>query len=1319
MSFGGGFSGFGQSNNNNTASSNTFGFGQNNNNNTSTGFGATNTTTPFGQSNTTGGGMFGSTNNTATTNNAFGGSGGAFGSTTNSAFGSKPAFGASTTGGSGLFGGGSNTTPQTNTTSGFGGFGASNNTTSSPFGGGSNTTGGLFGGNSAAKPAFGTSNSTGNLFGGGATNTASTGFGATPGGFGGATSNPGLGATGGDPPGTGVTPFQAHTEKEQNSTTGMTNAFQNILFQDPYKKWSTEELRLVDYAQGRRQGNGTGGTTGGFGSTSGFGFGSTQQAAPTTGFGANNNASGGNLFGANNTASNTTSTGFGGFGSNTAANSNNQSGGLFGAKPAGGNLFGSNNQPQQTTGFGGGASTGFGASNTGSTFGQSNTNTSTGLFGANNQAQKPAGSGFSFGNTNTTTTQTTGFGGATSTGFGANNTQSGTTGLFGNTNTQTANTGTGLFGNNNQQQQQQQGTTGGFGGFGQQNQNQNQQSTGLFGSQQKPAGTGLFGNTGTAPATGGTGLFGAGNNNQQQTTGGFGGGASTGSGLFGAAKPAAPFGQTNNTQAAGTGGGLFGSIGNNQQNQQATGMFGQNNQQQKPSLFGNSAPAGGGLFGGQNNQSQGLGFGNSTNQQQNTGFASSLLNNSQQASNAPQGLTANLNDVSAYGSPSLFAGVGGNETPNPGPLATPVNGNKPRRGSILPLYKMAPSTSSRFSTPQKRGFGFSYSTYGTPVGSPTGSNSSTPGTLGRSLLGSSVSGGLSKSISASNLRRSYNTEDSILAPGAFSASSASRIYGSTGSKKLIINREIRSDLFSTPQKDRAPVETNTGSRKLAKRVSFDTSNVENEEGTPLRALPAPESSSPHGEETPRQSKTLNGANGSKAAEPELAKSKELTVVHEEVQVGTPEVHVGDGFDNVPGDYWMKPSYEELQAMNRVQRQKVDGFTVGRENVGSITFKVPVDLSNIDIDEICGGIIDLVTRSATVYPISAKKPPVGKGLNVPARISLEQSWPRSTRDKRITTDPKRLKKHVDKLKLIPDTTFEDYEMETGIWTFSVEHFTTYGLDDSDDESDEGDVEMEPPVAYNQSLSSQSEESVVSQREDDTFSFKQRKMLPGGFDEQEDIYGSTAVNSQSFLGVSSADSAPNDVHLSLDAEGDMGEEYELSDDEEMATSPVGQHLAAEHDVLSPEDEQEAKRATPGGVLRARMRAMKDSVGPVRLEVADGDDWMEMLRKTVSPVKRDRQLLRELNDSPLKRMGQLIDFDNDGADENLGASTWKRSTMKDRIEGLAAGQQFGRDNGRGFATSIDLMNSLFEKPRPAVPNVSVSGSKGFPKVGTLVNV
>ncbi|KAK3099087.1 hypothetical protein LTR53_019101, partial [Teratosphaeriaceae sp. CCFEE 6253] len=128
----------------------------------------------------------------------------------------KPAatgFGGSTTGGS-LFGGGGAT----------GGFGANTGTTASnPF-----------------APNTSTSNS-----GFGTTNSGATGFG---GGFG-ASAAPSNN-------GTANVPFNAMQEKEP--TGPVMQAFQSITFQDPYKSQSFEELRVQDYAQGRRYGNANG-----------------------------------------------------------------------------------------------------------------------------------------------------------------------------------------------------------------------------------------------------------------------------------------------------------------------------------------------------------------------------------------------------------------------------------------------------------------------------------------------------------------------------------------------------------------------------------------------------------------------------------------------------------------------------------------------------------------------------------------------------------------------------------------------------------------------------------------------------------------------------------------------------------------------------------------------------------------------------------------------------------------------------------------------------------------------------------------------------
>ncbi|KAJ0361085.1 hypothetical protein COL154_007141 [Colletotrichum chrysophilum] len=1220
----------------------------------------------FGQSNnqqSTGFGGFGA-NNATSTSTGFGS-----GTATNSAFGSTN----NTNTSGGLFG---------NTTGAFGGGGTS-----------SRSGGNLFG---ASKPAFGsttnnttTATGTTSLFGG----NSGTGFGgnaATTGGFG-ASLNPGIGSNVGDPPGTAITPFQAHQEKETAGAGNQSNAFQNILFQEPYKKWSAEELRLADYAQGRRHGNASGAGAFGVSNFGSTGFGATNQQS--AGFGSGASTGGGLFGGANNNTSATTATttGFGG----GSAGGFGSGGGLFGnqPKPATGGLFGggstTTSQPAQSGGlFGTSSGGGFGTTNTTSGFGSTNNNaTGGGLFGSNNTAANQAKpGGFSFGNT-----------GATTGGFGASN----TTSAFGSNNTTTNNTGTsgGLFGNagqsngtglfgNNQAQSQQQGTGSVFGGGGFGAQNQQQAGSSLFGNQQKPAtgGGGLFGGGGTSTTGGLFGGGGAPNN----SFGGAGTNNSSG-GLFGS-KPAATgglFGSNAASQGTNAGGGLFGGMGTNPQAQQTgqSSLFGAAGQNQaKPGLFGTSQPAGNSLFGGQNTQQQGSLFGGNNAQQQHQGsiLGGSIMGNTQGINSGPQSLTANITDVSAFGSPSLFSNLSGAETPNPGPLATPLsNKSKPRRSSILPMYKLNPASAARFVTPQKRGFGFSYSTYGTPGGSPS-SAASTPGGASRSLLGSSsLNRSLSKSVSTSNLRRSFNAEDSILAPGAFSASSGPRYYGSNGSvKKLIINKDMRSDLFSTPTKDKPSADQLNGSRKLSKRVSFDTSNVEAPEADDVEPTNASTPRSVLPQDLTTASISVNGSKPP-TGDPEQVKGKELAIVHEEdVSSQIPEV-ANDGLDKAPGSYWMSPTKETIAGMTRTQRQRVGSFTVGRDNVGSVKFKPEVDLTNIDLDEIFGGIVILETRSATVYPIAAKKPPVGKGLNVPALISLEQSWPRG-REKRPGHDVKRVAKHVERLRRIENTAFEEYNPDTGVWKFSVEHFTTYGLDyDEDEEEPEqsDDVLVRDNQRHGALPQLRSRDSEASPGEIDTFDFRRnkRRALPGAFEERDEEYTgeehddlTRPFQPQSFLEDSFAGSTSNALVLSTEDEpvDEHDVEYGMSEEEDTAGTHFRRHLAAEQTIDSPDGDMVAPASeTPGGILRARMRALKGSATPIKLQVAGGDEWMNMLQRSVSPQKRDRTFLRSVNE---------IASRSHAAETEMG--------QKGRVV----------SDGRGFATSIDLMNSLFEKAK-----------------------
>jgi len=1280
MSFGGGFGGFGSQANNQSTGFGGFGANNNNNNNTSGG---------FGSNTNNAGGLFGSSNNAASTNifgsntntsSPFGG-GGAFG--TNNApkttFGSTPFGGAST--GGGLFG---NAGGASSGSAFGGGFGATNNnsTSTSAFGAGANTGGGLFGN----KPATGfgaSSTSGGGLFGGGSTG----GFGATntntTGGFGGSSGGFGAGAATTQNTGTANTPFQAFTEKDGATGSGQSQ-YETITFQQPYQKFSLEELRVVDYNQGRRYGN-QNGQAGAFGQSTGFGgFGSNNNTTGSTAFGVNNNntATGGSLFGGGNTGSTT------GFGQNTgsafgANNNTSGGGGVFGqAKPAAGGLFGASNT-NTTTGTGGGLfggaatttttnTTGFGSG--GGSFGASNT-TGGGLFGS----AKPAATGGLFGSTGTAAnTTSTPFGGSTNTGgfgqsstggglFGQQNNQTSTTTPAFGANSNTTNTGGGLFGGtqtsgfgqNNQSQSQSQAAGGLFGGGGAFGQN-NQQN------QAKPGG--LFGASTTAPSTGG-GLFGQSNTQAQPSTGLFGGSTAnnnTGGGLFGQ-KPATStsglFGSSTAGNAGQAGTGLFGGL-NTQNTQQNTsgGLFGnQNTQQKSGGLFGGSTSntnAGGGLFGnlGQNNQQQTMG--GSLFSSQNQQPQQQTNNNSLFGASGSSPLTTSLN-TNPYGHDALFAGLA-TPTQSPGPIATPLSSSqKNKRSAILPQHKLNPAASTRLLTPQNKrpgGYGFTYSTYGTPASSQSQNSPSFAGSL---FASNSLSRSLGKSLSTSNLRNSFNPETSILAPGAFSTTG--RSFGNGSLKKLNVNRSIntRIPLFDEPSQ---------------KRVSF--AGGENADGN-TNGETALVVRNEEGDASPR---AMNGDAGRDTPRPQMQQvnTSELTRVPEDC-VPTPKLassvnaQASDG--TKPGDYWSSPTIAQLKRMSRQELKNVDNFTVGRHNVGQINFHhgKPVDLSEVNLEKLFGDIVQLTPRNATVYGETCTclpKPPLGSALNQPSEIVLSNSWPRSSKS------GKKDVKHLERLKRVNGTTFVGYNQTNGEWTFTVPHFSSYGLNDddySDDEdkssflSDAPDTPAQPQHCSNQMTSTPQEESFVSPQSqsspDDTFDFKKgmrsRTAVPGGFSD-EAVYEEGVADdsqSQSFLGQRSVGSldGQQDADYSEESESEMGQDKDMADS---VSSPI-------HTTEQAPAHQDPFRDTlkPKSILKASQILQPGMGTSAKGKPVFDDDWASQLQRTISPKKQDRQVLRE------------------SQGHGLGEQDM-------RVHQTA--QLFG--SCRQMTTAIDLMESLF---------------------------
>ncbi|KAK2787194.1 hypothetical protein FQN53_005618 [Emmonsiellopsis sp. PD_33] len=1279
-----------------------------NNPSTGAGFGAT--SSPFGGSGNTGS-AFGSTSGCF-------GSGGGFGSSTTQ---TNPMFGGTqnrggfgTTGtattGTGLFG--STTTPTTSFGGGTGGFGSGGTGFGSTSTG---TTGGtLFGGGQQPQQTggFGATGQGTSLFGGGTT--GGTGFGASTGSaFGGGT---GTALGGGVPPaeGTANPPFTTFIEKDTASST--TNHYQTVSMMQPYQKYSFEELRVADYSHGRRYGNASG-QPGAFGSSAFGGFGQQQQQQAAGGFGtAATSAPFGTATSAPSAFGQTATTG--GFGSGASANP------LFGGSKPATSLFGSTPATTQPTGgFGTTATTGGFGSTTGTGgFGSGGSS----LFGGGAQQNKPAfgGTGTTFGGgfgQQAATTSSSPFGGTTATSSPFGGTQQ----------PQQQGTGTG-FGFGQNQTQTQTPSKLAFGGFGSTTTQQQQPSSNLFGGGTTTGST-LFGQNQQQPQQqSAPSLFGNATNQQTSTPSLFGGGAQQQQ----EQKPNL-FGSLGTGQTA-TGAGGFGGFGSTQNTQQqgGTGLFGGQQQQQKPGLFGSTTQQGafgqasatsgtnaGGLFN--------LGGTNQAQQQQQPvgGLGSSLLNTSQQQQQQqPTGLQASLLDGNPYGSQSIFSGLPPPNAPSPGPLATPLSASiRQKQRTPLPMYKISPNAANRLITPPTRqGYGFSYSTYGTPS-----SVSSTPGGLSSSFLGGSLRSGslgrsFGKSMSTSNLRKTLDADtDSILSPGAFSAGNSR--YSSASLKRLTIDRSLRTDLFT--RSTQSPALTNgddTGS-KLKKKVSFDSQTTGGDTSADTDDAifrVETESPEPTAEElgylrsSRKQNGEVNGINGTAkkdvnglsssvsspgTVEMEQPRGNELAIVPEgreqDEAMKYPPVKVS-ARDPKPGDYWMKPTRAEINKMPREQQKHFAGFQVGRVGCGSVTFDEPVDLTTVDLDGLFDKIVKISTRSITVYPEDVTKPPMGKGLNVPSTLRIENSWARG-RDKRVSptlTSGIYFDKHLERLKRVGNTEFVDYEKLTGTWVFRVPHFTTYGLDYDDDE-DEGEnfdqstlsapPDTPTPKAQTPTQSSFANSTVsfdesfmsgsTTGLEDDTFEFKKRNLVPGAFlnqggnqeTEQDEDDMDTEEEQESFLEERSAGSTSEDGSIeqteSQDAtESDAG----LDEDDEMDVTMAGSFPVLDRTV---------EQTMVGNTLRPTLqRSVQRQGTPTKAAHLNlSGNWAEQLQRTISPRKQDRQALREIQ-------GNVF------ADNNLDDTPIKLKKPAKEV---------------GFATSIDLMNSLFPQ---------AAGSKNVKKQG-----
>lgn len=924
-------------------------------------------------------------------------------------------------------------------------------------------------------------NAGGGLFGGGAQNNTAGGFGQQPQQSG--------GLFGG---------------QQQNQSTG------GLFGQQPQQQ--PQQSGGLFGAQQQNQPAQSGGLFGGQQNSqqpasSGFSFGANnnnqqqQQPASTGGFSfgaANNNApKPGGLFGGASTT--------GGFGS---TNPQQQPAGA-----PGGFSFGQpqNQQQQQQQGQAAGGGFGTGGS-TGFSFGGANAQkpATGGLFGASQPSttQQPAFGGFG---TAASSAGATANKPAFSFGGGASNTSTGggfgstpapaTGGLFGASSSQPTTTsqpatGGGLFGgfgqqnnNNNNQQQQQQQQPGqqqstGFGGFGANN-SSSTTGGGLFGAS-KPGG--LFGNTSSQPAGQGTSGFGAG----AGTSGGFSfGGANNQTQQNQQQKPGGLFG-------GGTGGTTGGLFGGGAGNTGGTSLFGQSNNAggQSGSLFGQSnnqqggTGATGGLFGASSNTGQsstgGL-FGGSTNQQQQS---SSLPPQGVGLTSDPYGTDALFRSMTGGGAanqPSLPFNVSTNASSNQGPSLSASLKSKPLPAPMMSPFRPNPKNASRIirlrgATPAREsspsaGAGGAFGRSSSPalnganglfkgmsdeLGSPAAGDGSLPSQAfvprqsvkrlvlndsgANSSFGRSVRGGTEDpNATASSFR------DSVFGSARASTVGPRAIAASAGGRGVTFSPALESGLGSSRRDLSAIAGGNAAADdSFGDSLNRSRSGLFNE--TPSKANTAVQ---PNGRDLfGRSSRGASAAAPAQEPEP-----------------------VEPSLDELPtGAYHLSPSLSSLRRMGHAQLSRVVDFTVSRKGFGSVRFLVPVDFTSIqDLGVIPGGIVQLREKEIWVYPqredlesgldgmkAGYERNPVpkakqGEALNQPAEVSLERCWPldKATRQPLKDASHPRVKQHIAKLQKKGETKFVEFEPQGGVWTFEVDHFSRYGLDE-DSEEDEDNV-----------------------------------------------------------------------------------------------------------------------------------------------------------------------------------------------------------------------------------------------------------------------
>jgi len=140
--------------------------------------------------------------------------------------------------------------------------------------------------------------------------------------------------------------------------------------------------------------------------------------------------------------------------------------------------------------------------------------------------------------------------------------------------------------------------------------------------------------------------------------------------------------------------------------------------------------------------------------------------------------------------------------------------------------------------------------------------------------------------------------------------------------------------------------------------------------------------------------------------------------------GFPKFSGGNG-------YYTEPPIEVLRGWEDEQLREVHCFSVGKVGVGKVQWEELTDIRGLDLD-----VVHFQPREVEVYPAGTQAPPLGKGLNKPAIITLEGVLPPAgASQEQVWKFEERVVRRTAKMGAL----LLEYNSSSGLWRFKVEHF----------------------------------------------------------------------------------------------------------------------------------------------------------------------------------------------------------------------------------------------------------------------------------------